>query len=122
MTFRTQRVPPVSAQKHAHMQLVFLSLQQREEPVDSRKFSLSLGDQQPLIFLKIEPRDVERDCLSLGKSFQLGLERSIFGFSPGLDGAFSQGCPLVRDHQIEIKVDRIPESRAALARAKRIVE
>ncbi len=119
---RTLRVPAIPAQKHPHMQLVFLALQHGKETLYAGKLAFAFNHQRLLIFSQIDPRDIERHVTLPRKLPQLGLKRAILRFGPRLNRAFAQRFGHVRDNQIQIEINGVAKALASRARAKRIVK
>ena len=68
------------------------------------------------------PRHIHRHAMLLRRPLQLREVRPILGRVPRIDRALVERLRFVRNDQVEIEVDRIAESLAARAGAKRIVE
>ena len=104
------------------MQLVFLAFQMIEETAHSQKSAFACND-HPLMFpIKFVPGHIQRDTGFASKALQVGKQRAIFGLGPRLDRALVKGQRLIRNHQVQIEIDRISESLAARTGAVRIVE
>src|SRR5262249_60057171 len=95
-TLRALSVSPVPAQEHAHVQLVFLSLQPGEETLDTGEFVGAFDDHLLLIRFQIAPSDVKGNAVFLGRLSQVGLQPAILWLGPGIDGAFSKSRRTVR--------------------------
>ena len=122
VAIRTQRISAIAAEKHAHVQLVFLALQVIEKSAHPQKLSLAVEHQILVLVLQVSPRHIQRNPRLLGIALQIGKQRTILGLGPGLNRTVSERLHLVRNHQIEIEVDRIPKSLAPRASPIRIVE
>src|SRR5438270_1579459 len=119
---RTLRISSIPAQKHPHMQLVFLALQHGKEALDTGKFVFTFN--HPLLLLRFHliPRQVQRDPGRPGKLPQLALKGAILGLGPGLNRAFAQRFGYVGDDKVQIKINGVAKALAARAGAVRIVE
>src|ERR1035438_4116745 len=61
MASRTHRISAIPAEKHAHMQLVFLALQVCEEPADASETPLSVDNPLLLLPAELSPGSIERN-------------------------------------------------------------
>src|SRR5271157_1133580 len=122
LALRAQRVAAIPAEEDAHVQLVFLPLQVLEEPANPKEVGVALHHPPALRSGEAVIGHVERNPLRARQSLHLVKRRPVAWLGPGLDRALAQGLVLVRNHQAEIKVDRVAESLAARAGAVGIVE
>ena len=121
-TRRTQRISPVTAQKHADVELVFLSLQALEESADSRKPVLAIHNYVLIFRAEFIPRHIQRNFSQSREAFEFREQRAIFRFGPGLNRTFIQSLAFVGDDQIEIEINGVAEPLAARTRSIGIVE
>src|SRR5207245_8647267 len=93
-----------------------------EESTNAWKPPFALDHQPRLVGIKRCPGHVERQPTWFRETLQLGEERLIFRLGPRLNRALVQRLRRIRDHQIEIKINRVAESLAARASAIWVVE
>ena len=109
---RAQRIPAIPAQKHAHVQLVLLALQMREESAHAQKLSLAVrAPDSAARSVELRPRHIQRNPRRLRKPLQLGKQRTILRLGPRLNRAFSQRastCPESPDPNRNQSCSQIP--------------
>ena len=104
------------------MQLVLLALQVVEEAPHTPPLIVTLEDVVLLRGRQVLPRNVQRNPRRSRVALHLRTQRLVFRLGPRLDCAFCQRKGLVRDHQVEVEIDGIPESLALRTCAIGIVE
>ena len=104
------------------MQLVLLALEILEESLDAAEVVIAFH--HPALRVGRQPvvRHIEGNAAQARQPLHLVIRLPITGLCPGLDRALGQRLAFVRDHQVQIKIDRVAESLAARARSVRIVE
>ena len=120
-----QRVSAIAAEKNADVQLVFLALEMLKESANAAKPrppSTSPNDEPLLFGVEFIPRHVQRNFGLPRKALQLGEQRPIFWFRPGLDRAFVQRLAFVGNDEVEIEINGVAKALAARTGAIRIVE
>src|SRR5206468_5455005 len=115
-------ISAIAAEKYAHVQLVLFAFEVIEEPANAWKPPFTLDHQPLLLGIKLRPGHVERQPTLLRETLQLGEERLVFRLGPRLDRALVQRLRRIRDHQVEIEINRVSESLAARASAIWVVE
>ena len=108
-------VAPVARQENAHMDLVFLALDIVKELLDALAQSgLLRGAQFRVGHVGPHPARVAREEF---------LQRPIVArLGPRIDRAAGQGLGRIRDHQVQVVVDRVAETLALGTRAVGVVE
>ena len=104
------------------MQLVLLALKMLEEATDTAETAVALDDEFLVLVVEFVPRQVQRNFGLAREASELGKQRPVLWFCPGLDRAFVQGLALVGDDEVEIDVDGVAETLATWAGAIRIIE
>src|SRR5271166_1963168 len=116
------RIAAIAAEEDAHVQLVLLALEVREETAHAREFAVAAHDEVLLLGREVLPRHIERNAGGARVAAHLGRERPVLGLGPRLDGAFRQRQRLVRDDQVQVEVNRVAETLTAWTSAERVVE
>src|SRR5262249_40927024 len=93
-----------------------------KKSLDTGKASFAFHDQLLLITLQFAPRDIERNIVLPDKLLEVGKPLAVLGLGPGFNRALAQAFGRIRNDQVQIKINRIAESLAARAGAKRAVE
>ena len=93
-----------------------------KEAADAGKSTFPVDHKSLLLGIQLRPRHIERQISLLRETLQFGEERLVFRLGPRLDCAFVQCFRRIRNHQIQIEINRVAESLAPRARAIRIVE
>src|SRR6202021_1952670 len=93
-----------------------------EESTHSQIAPFAIEYKLLLRFIQARPRNLQRDTGLLGVTLQVGQERTILRFRPGIDRALSQGFGFVGDDSLKIEIDGIAEPLASRACSIRIVE
>ena len=120
---RALRISAIFAQHHPHVELVLLALHLRKKsPTRPRSLPLPRRTVSRAALAHLPPRHIERHAQRRRLLLQLGKPASVFRPVPGIDGAVIQAQPLIRNHQIQIEIDGVPESLASRASAEGIVE
>ena len=119
---RALRIPAILAQHHPHVQLVLLLFHLRKKTINARKAPLAAQQCLPRLLRQLAPRHVHRHAQLRRLLAQLRKPRPVLRSIPRIDRPIRQRQPLVRNHQVQVEVHRIPKSLAARAGAKRIVE
>src|SRR5438105_12653544 len=104
------------------MQLVFLRFEKIEETAHAAPIAFAVDDRVPLLPAQINKGDVHWNLFRSSEAAQLGLGPFVLRLGPWLDRAFAQRQPRIRNHEIQIKSDRVAESLTRRTCAKRIVE
>ena len=113
------------------MHLVLLPLEPPEEPLDAvvlgdaaRRTGRKrpVDDEEALLVGEILPRDVEAQPRGPRHALQVRKAVAIVRLAPGLDRAFVDRLPLVRDDQVHIQLDGVAEAVARRTGAERVVE
>ena len=104
------------------MQLVLFSFEVIEKSANAWKPPFAFDHQPLLVGIKLRPGHVKRQPTLFRETLQLGEERLVFRLGPRLDRALVQRLRRIRDHQIEIEINRVAESLAARASAIWVVE
>ena len=104
------------------MQLVFLSLEMREESTDTDEIVVAIHDRLVLLMGELKPRNIYGNPFLSRPSAKFGENGPIFWFGPRFNGAFGKGLRFIGDHEVHIEIDGVAESLAARTRAERIVE
>src|SRR5271155_2558970 len=86
------------------------------------KTALAIGDHRPLLGLQFVPSHVQRNASLARETLEFGEKRTILWLRPRLDGAFVQGLALIGDHEVEVEIDRVPETLTARTSSIRIVK
>src|SRR5262249_37456466 len=113
---RTNRVAAITAEEDANMQLVFFCFQIFEELTDC------IHNERALVRREIAERNIHSNAARSGGFLQIVEVSSITRLGPRFDRSLVQRLAFVRDHKVEIEVDRVAKPLAARACAKRIVE
>src|SRR5580658_2656083 len=121
-TSRAQRVPAIAAEKHADVQLVLLALKMLKESAHAAKPASPINDEPLLLGVQFIPGHVQRNFSRASEALELGEQRPILRFGPGLDRAFIQSLAFVWDDQVEIEIDRVAEALATWTGAIRIIK
>ena len=122
VALRTSRISAITAQKNADVQLVFLPLQILEESAHAQELSFPIQNKFLLRWLELCPGTSSGIPACLAKRFISVNTRPVFRLVPRIDRSFAQRFRLVRNHQVEIEVNRVAESLASRTRAIGIVE
>src|ERR1700731_325940 len=112
-------IAAIPAEENADVQLVFLSFEPGEKAIDARKVvvRIALNNEVSLLGGELAERNIERNAASPRESLQILPKGTITRFRPGLNNAFVDGLAAVRNHQVDIEIDRIAEALAAGAGA-----
>src|SRR2546426_890943 len=123
-TFRAGGVAAIAAQEDTHVQFVLFALEPVEESLyagEARR-GIALEDHGALLRGKLAKGSVERNSVGSRVALHLLHERPVARLGPRLDGALVERFATVRNHQVEIEINRIAEALAARAGAVRAVE
>src|ERR1700680_3336727 len=120
--YSTPTLSPRAAEKYAHVQLIFLALQMIKKSPHPQKLSFPGQHESSVFFLQVRPRHIERNARLLGVTLQIGAQRTILRLGPRFNRAIGQGFDLVRNDEIEVEVDCVPEPLAPRTRPIRVVE
>src|SRR5437867_12574782 len=122
--FRASRVTTESAQKNAHVQLIFLALQPVEESFDALVVvsRIAFQNQAALLGGQLPPSHVGGDAPRARPLLRILEERPIARLGPWFDGSVVERLAGIGDHQIQIEVDGVAETLAPRTRSVRIVE
>ncbi len=104
------------------MELVLLPLQVLKEAANAREIVVAFHQPAALLGGELVIGNVQGNTTGARRAPHFVVGHPIARLRPGLDGAFGQRLILVRNHQVEIKIDCVPESLAARAGSVRIVE
>src|SRR5262249_37601473 len=117
LALRAERVTAISAEEHAHMQLVLLAIEISKEAFDPHPsapptFSFRAAIPQELFFRFRQPavRSVESNPFFSRHFLELIVEVSVARLGPGADGAFIQSERRVGNHEIRIEINRVAEA------------
>src|ERR1700682_1806549 len=121
---RAERVSAITAQKHAHVQLIFFPFQQIEKTLDATKpfVRVALQDQMLLLWSQIAVRHINWHAMRAQPALRLRIQRAVTRPGPRLDGALLDCLAWVRNDQVQIEIDGVTEALAPWACAVRIVE
>src|SRR5579859_763585 len=86
------------------------------------KSARPFDNQLLLLGVQLKPGRVQRNLCRPCEALEFSEQRPVLRLGPGLDRAFVQRLALVRDHQVEVNIDRVAKALAARARPIRIVE
>src|SRR5581483_11174982 len=100
----TQGISAIPAEKHADVQLVFLALQVGKEAAYSPEAIISLEDGLLLLARELVPGNVQWYACLTRIALQFGEKRTVFGLSPGLDGALRQSFRFVGNDQVNVEI------------------
>src|SRR5581483_3475931 len=89
---------------------------------NSRKFLSAIDNHALQLRIQLRPRHIQRNAGLASELLHLCRISAIFRLGPGLNGAFIERLRLIRNHQVKIEVDCVPETLAARARAEWVVE
>src|SRR5262249_8352018 len=92
------------------------------ESLNTDKFFIPLINEVLLDRRQTAIRHIDWYFLLLGKALQFGEHSPIARLCPGLDGALLKALFLIRDHQIEIKIYRVPKTLTVPASSERAVK
>ncbi len=115
LAFRTQRVAPVAAQKHAHVQLVLLGFQVVEEAADESV------DRFALLVREIGKGNIEAHLAARGFT-EIAQPRAGLRLGPRLDRALVERERRVGNDAVHVEIDGVAEPLAARARPDGRVE
>src|SRR5947208_9836973 len=120
----TAGVAAVAAQKHTHMQLIFLALQPLEKPLHPLiiVFRIAFEHQAPVLRGELPPRNARRNAPLARPRLQTLEKSAIARLGPGLDRAFFDGFAGIGYDQIQVKINGVAKALAARTRAVRTVE
>src|ERR1039458_298267 len=76
----------------------------------------------PLRGLQSPPRHVERNLRLFREALHLRKYRTVLRLVPWIDRPVAQRLGFIRNHQVEIEVNRVAKSLAARASSVRIIE
>src|ERR1035438_2129612 len=114
LALRALRIAAVAAQKHAHVQPIFLGFQVIEKTPDETVHALALFRRQ-VADRHVKPRVLVR-------LLEIRQPGAVFRLGPWLHGAARQRLGDVRDHPVHVEIDGIAEPLAARACPHRRVE
>ena len=122
LALRTKRVPSVSAEENAHVQLVLLPLQIFEKATNSLKILVALDQPSPRLRSQPIVRNIQRNTLGPCRPLHLVVKHSVPRLGPGLHCPLSKTFVLVRNNQVQVEINGVAKSLAAGAGAVRIIE
>src|ERR1700676_4632493 len=113
-TIRAGGIAAIPAEENADVQLVFLSFEPGEKPIDASKVvvRIALDNEVSLLGGELPKRNIDRNAVSASESFQILPKRTITRLRPGLNDTFVDGHAAVGNHQIDIEIDRVAEALA----------
>ena len=122
--FRAGGIAAITAQEHADVQFVFLSLEPVKESVHSSEPALGVAFENQFAVLgrEVPVRHAERDTARTEPALRFREHRAVTGLGPRLDGAVFQRFAGVRNHAIQIEINRVAKSLTARAGSVGIVE
>ncbi len=116
-------VPAIPAEEHAHVDFVFLLLEEPEEPRDALESSVALDHEAPIGLGQGVPGRVKRTGLgSLATRLSSAQRRSVVRLGPRFDGPAVEGLRRIRHDEVHVQFDHVAEAMAGRARAERVVE
>ena len=104
------------------MQLKFLAFQMAEETANAQELALAIQHSVAMLFVKVDPCHIQRNAGLLGITFQVRKKWPILRLSPRLNGAIGKRLQLVRNHKVQIEIDRVAKSLTLRTRAVGIIE
>ena len=75
-----------------------------------------------MLFVKVDPCHIQRNAGLLGIPFQVRKKWPILRLSPRLNGAIGKRLQLVRNHKVQIEIDRVAKSLTLRTRPVGIIE
>ena len=118
----TDEIAAVPAEKHPHVDLVFLPLEPPEEAPNAFVVAVAVDHEGALGVAQLLPGHVEPDPLRPRRPLQVGQLRPIVRLAPRLDGILLNRLGRVGHDQPQVELDHVPESVAGRAGPKGVVE
>src|SRR5262245_23571910 len=121
-TARAHEVPPVPAEKDAHVHFVLFPFQPAKKTADPVVAVTSLDGELLLLSGQFSPRHLETELSPLRGTLEVRQLRAVVRLVPRLDSTLLDGLGRIRHNQIHVELDDVSKSVTRLTGTKWIVE